>query len=159
MARRNNPLLAIPLSFLAAILLTVLPLPHSLAYWRPDWVAMILLFWVLNEPGLVGVWTAFFLGLLIDVLTGTLFGMHPFMLALVAYLARLSHRWVGVFSVWQTAGLALALVGAARLLQFVVMSAQGAAPDSLLYCVPAFSSALVWPTVTLALRRWSTAIR
>jgi rod shape-determining protein MreD len=159
MARRNNPLLAIPLSFAASLLLTVLPLPETLAWWRPHWVAMVLVFWVLSEPALVGVWTGFLLGLMVDVLTGSLFGMHPFMLALIAYLARLSHRWIGVFSLWQTAGLVFGLVSAGLLLQYMLMSAQGIAPNSLLYCLPALSSALIWPTVTLALRRWSTAIR
>ena len=159
MAWRNNPLLAIPLSLLGAIVLTALPLPPTLSYWRPDWVALVLVFWVLNEPAWVGVWTAFALGLVVDVETVSLFGLHPLMLALIAYLTRLSSRWVGVFSIWQTAALVFLLVAAELLIKFVILSAQGLMPNLSLYAVPAITSAMIWPFVAVALRRWSVAIR
>lgn len=102
MVRRPSPWLALPLSFFVAFLLVALPLPQVLSYWRPELVTMVLVFWVLNEPGKVGVWTAFVLGLLLDVLMATTFGVYPLVLAVVAYLTRLSYRWVKVFSLWQT---------------------------------------------------------
>ena len=159
MASRNSPLLAIPLSLLAAIVLTALPLPPTLSYWRPDWVALVLVFWVLKEPGWVGVWTAFMLGLVVDVETVSLFGLHPFMLAVIAYLTRVSSRWVGVFSIWQTAALVFVLLVIELLVKFVVLSAQGAMPTVSLFGLPALTSAMIWPFVALALRRWSVAIR
>lgn len=159
MAWRHNPLLAIPLSMLGAIVLTALPLPQALSYWRPDWVAMLLVFWVLNEPGWVGVWTAFMLGLVVDVETVSQFGLHPLLLAVVAYLTRLSSRWVGVFSIWQTAGLVFALVLLELLLRSIILAAQGLTPMPSQYGLPALTSAMIWPFVALALRRWSVAIR
>lgn len=155
MPQRSNPVLAIPVSFFIVFLLTALPLPQVLAYWRPEWVAMVLVFWVLNEPEWVGVWVAFFLGILLDALLGTVFGLHPLMLAVVAYLTRLSYRWVRVFSIWQTGGLIFGLVLVSLLVKFLVLSVQGHPPVSVMYWVPALSSALVWPTVMLSLRRWN----
>lgn len=155
MARRPSPWLAIPLSFFVAFLLVALPLPQVLSYWRPELVTMVLVFWVLNEPGKVGVWTAFLLGLLLDVLMATTFGVYPLMLAVVAYLTRLSYRWVKVFSVWQTGGLVLALVLVSLIVKRILLGVLGSGPDSVLFWVPALTSALVWPTVMLSLRRFT----
>lgn len=155
MARRPSTVVALPLSIFLAFLLTSLPLPQGLSYGRPEFVTMVLVFWVLNEPGKVGVWTAFVLGLLMDVLMATTFGVYPLMLAVIAYLAKLSYRWVTVFSVWQTGGLVFALVLAGLLVKRILLGILGTGPDSLLYWVPALTSALVWPTVMLSLRRFT----
>lgn len=155
MARRPSTVVALPLSIFLAVLLAALPLPQELSYGRPEFVSMVLVFWVLNEPGKVGVWTAFVLGLLMDVLMATTFGVYPLMLAVIAYLARLSYRWVTVFSVWQTGGLVFALVLAGLLVKSILLGILGTGPDSWLYWVPALTSALVWPTVMLSLRRFT----
>jgi len=155
MARRPSVIIALPLSIFLAFLLVALPLPQALSYGRPEFVTMVLVFWVLNEPGKVGVWTAFVLGLLMDVLMATTFGVHPLMLAVIAYLARLSYRWVTVFSLWQTGGLVFALVLAGLLVKRILLGILGTGPDSLLYWAPALTSALVWPTVMLSLRRFT----
>lgn len=155
MARRRNPFFALPLSFFLAFVLAVLPLPQGLSYWRPEFVTMVLLFWLLHAPNLVGVWFAFFIGLLLDVLFATPFGVNAMVLSVVAWLSRLSWRWVAVFSVWQTSGLVLALVFAGLLVKRVLLGIVGVAPDSLLYWLPSLSSALLWPTVMVSLRRFA----
>ena len=154
MARRSNVFVALLASFVLALLLASLPLPSALAYWRPEFVTMVLIFWVLYRPYLVGVWTGFLLGILLDVLFNTPFGVHPLMLSVVAYLARLSYRWVTVFSMLQTSGLVFALVFAALLLKHVVVGIVAVGPHSLLFWLPALTSALLWPTVVLSLRRF-----
>lgn len=155
MARRPNSAIALPLSFFLAFLLAALPLPQAIGYWRPEFVTLVLIFWVLNRPALVGVWTGFGVGILLDVLFNTPFGVHSLMLAAVAYLTRLSYRWVTVFSVLQTGGLVFALVFASLLIKRVVISIVAVGPNSLLFWLPALTSALVWPTVMLALRRYT----
>ncbi len=155
MARRRNPALALPLSFLLALVLVALPLPQFLSYWRPEFVIMVLVFWILNAPNLVGVWTGFFIGLLLDVLFKTPFGVHAMMLATVAWLTRLSWRRVAVFSVLQTSGLVLVLVLAGLVIKRVLLGIVGLPPDSLAYWLPALTSALLWPTVMVSLRRFT----
>lgn len=155
MARRRNPFVALPVSFFVAFLLTALPLPDALAYWRPAFVPMVLVFWVLNAPNLAGVWTGFLVGLLLDVLFATPFGVHALTLAVLAYLTRLSYRWVTVFSVWQTSGLVFALVLVGLIIKRVLLGIVSIGPDSLLYWLPPITSALVWPTVMVSLRRFS----
>lgn len=155
MARRPSSVIALPLTFFLAILLSVLPLPQSLGYWRPEFVTIVLIFWALNRPDIVGVWTGFLLGLLLDVLFNTPFGVHTLVLSVIAWLARLSYRWVTVFSVWQTGGLVFALVFAGLLLKRILLGIVATGPNSLLYWLPALTSALVWPTIMLSLRRYT----
>lgn len=155
MARRRNPFLALPLSFFLAFVLAVLPLPQGLSYWRPEFVTMVLVFWVLNAPNLVGIWFAFFIGLMVDVLFATPFGVHALVLSMVAWMSRLSWRWLTVFSVWQTSGLVLVLVFASLLVKHVLLGIVALPPDSMLYWLPALTSALLWPTVMVSLRRFS----
>jgi rod shape-determining protein MreD len=156
MARRSNPVVALPLSFLVAFLLASLPLPQAISYWRPEFVTMVLIFWVLNTPTLVGVWTGFILGVLLDVLLATPFGLHPMMLAVVAWLAQQSWRRVAVFSLAQTSLLVLVLVLIGLVIKRVLLGVVTTTPpDSWWYWLPAFTSALIWPTVMVSLRRFS----
>lgn len=154
-SRRRSPVVALPLSFLVAFVLAVLPLPQALSYWRPDFVTMVLIFWILNAPNLVGVWIGFFLGILVDALLGTVFGVHPLMLAVVAYLTRLSWRRVAVFSIWQTSGLVLVLVLVGLVVKRILLGIVAVPPASVLYWLPALTSALLWPTVMVSLRRFT----
>lgn len=155
MVRHRNPFLALPLSLFLAFVLAVLPLPQGLSYWRPEFVTIVLVFWILNAPNLVSIWFAFFVGLLLDVLFATPFGVHSLVLSLVAWVARLSLRWVPVFSVWQTSGLVLGLVLVSLATKRILLGIVGGAPDSLWYWLPALTSALVWPTVMVSLRRFT----
>ena len=155
MARRPSLWLMLPLSFCAAFLLVALPLPQMMSYWRPELVTMVLVFWVLNASDKVGIWTAFVLGLLLDVLMGTTFGVYPLMLAVVAYLARFSYRRVKVFSLLQTGGLVFALVLISLIIKRILLGVLGTGPDSLLFWAPALTSAFLWPTVMVSLRRFT----
>ncbi|MDF2445066.1 MAG: rod shape-determining protein MreD [Moraxellaceae bacterium] len=156
MARNAHvPVIALPLSFFLAFVLAVLPLPQALAYWRPEFVTMVLIFWAMNAPGIMGIWAGFFLGILMDVLFGTPFGVHALVLALVAWMVRLSWRWVTVFSLWQTSGLVLAVVFASLIAKRILLGIVATPPASMLYWLPALGSALLWPTVMMALRRYT----
>lgn len=70
----------------------------SLLPWRlwspvPDILMLVLAFWCLHEPNRVGLFTAFVLGLLMDVHDSGLLGLHALCYVLVAYgMLRLNRR-------------------------------------------------------------------
>ena len=64
-------------SLLCAGILSIIPLPEWLAICRPAWVPMVLIYWVLALPQRFRLSFAFVVGLLLDVLQGSLFGVHP----------------------------------------------------------------------------------
>ncbi len=155
MPRRRSPILPLIVSLLLSLLLSILPLPNELAPWRPEWVTLVLVFWVMHAPLWVGVWTAAFMGLLLDVLLATPLGLFASSLVVVVYLGRATQRWAGIFSIRQTTMLVLLLVLAGRVVRYVELALFDVAPSDWSYFLPVLASALVWPTVLLSLRRWT----
>jgi rod shape-determining protein MreD len=143
---------AIAFSFVVALMLTMLPLPDWAALFRPEWVAMVLIYWCLALPDRVGVGIGWSAGLLLDVAKGTLLGQNALALALVAYLTLHLHQRIRVFPLWQQALFVLLMVALAQLLVLWVKGVIGQPPGSWLYWLPSFTSMLLWPWVFLILR-------
>ena len=68
----------IALSFLAAFMLTAMPLPDWALPWRPAWIAMVLVYWCMALPERVGVITGWVIGLILDVMHGSILGQARF---------------------------------------------------------------------------------
>jgi rod shape-determining protein MreD len=83
---------AIVASFVVAFMLTAMPLPDWAIAWRPAWVALVLAYWCLALPQSIGVLSAWIIGLLLDVMHGSLLGQHAFGLAVVAYVVVIYHQ-------------------------------------------------------------------
>ena len=108
--------LIILLSFMLAIMLTELPMPAVLEWGRPQWAALVLIYWVAALPHRVGPWYAWIVGLLLDILQGSLLGIHALSLALVAIAIKALHQRFRMYPVWQQALLVLVMVGLYQLL-------------------------------------------
>src|SRR6478735_9247095 len=63
-------------SLVGAYLLEVLPWSGNWLLARPDFVLIVLIFWVVHEPRSIGQGIAFALGLLMDVSDSMLLGQH-----------------------------------------------------------------------------------
>ena len=155
MAKARSPFFALIWSVAAALLMSILPLPDMLQPWRPEWLTLVLLFWVMHAPNWVGLWFGMIMGLLLDVLLASPLGMHASALVVVIYVARMTQRWSGVFSVRQTTALVLLLILLGRLMTYAILTLRGEQPTDLMFFLPALASALIWPTVLLSLRRWT----
>ncbi len=136
-----------------AALFTVLPLPEWLEAYRPEWVALVVIYWVMALPDRIGLFTAWIMGFFMDVLEGSLLGLNALALALVAYLALSLYQRMRMFTAIQQSSTILILVGIHQLLSFWVLTAnsQNTAPN-LIFMISALSSAIVWPFVFLGLR-------
>ena len=55
--------------------------------WMPDFLALVLVFWTVQQPLRVGVGIAFWLGLACDVHQGTLLGQHALAYTMLSFLA------------------------------------------------------------------------
>ena len=80
---RFAPLLSIAVAFL----LTAMPLPASIIAFKPDWVALTMIYWTLAAPPAFGLLGALLVGLVLDTLTGALLGQHALGLLLIVYVA------------------------------------------------------------------------
>jgi len=152
MANKSNRGWIIAISFMAALMLTAMPLPDWAAVLRPFWVPMVLVYWCMALPRRIGIATAWFVGLLVDVLTGALLGQHAASLAVVAFLTLSAHQRIRVFPLGQQAivvGLILAAYLAVVLLVRILTSAP---PRGLEAFLPLLSSMILWPWLFIILR-------
>ena len=102
MAARSNWLASIS-SLVATLALAAVPLPNIVAPARPDWVAVVLLYWSLMAPRHFSLLTAFWMGIALDTLTGALLGQNALALLLIVYLAEKFHLQLRVFPLSQLA--------------------------------------------------------
>lgn len=91
----------ISLSILAAIILSIMPLPLAIKAWRPDWVALVLLYWTIALPHRINIGTAWVVGFLLDILLGTILGVHALALSVVVFVTASNFQKLRNFSVWQ----------------------------------------------------------
>jgi rod shape-determining protein MreD len=148
------------LSIIIASLLGIMPLPEWLEIWRPEWIALVLVYWVIALPHRIGLFTAWIVGFFVDVLEGSLLGLNAITLTLIAYVALSLYQRLRMFTPLQQSTTILMLVGVSQLLIFWVLTATGQnTPRNLLFVVSALSSALVWPLIFVLLRYGRRALK
>ncbi len=127
----------------------LVPLPDTLRYARPEWVAITLIYWAMALPQRVSIGVAWFTGLVMDVVTGGILGIHAFAYALVIYLVGRLHLQIRQYPLWQQAFTILSLVS---LVHFIVMLS---APITFSWnhWLTVLTSTLVWPFVYAVLRK------
>jgi rod shape-determining protein MreD len=133
-------------SFALALFLNFLP-------WRdlrvvPDFVALVLLFWCIRQPRLVGLGVAWTLGLVTDAGNGVLLGQHALSYSLLAFLG----IWLSRRVLWFGVGLQALHVGAMLLVAqgvalLVRLAAGNDFPGWALVVGP-LAGAMLWPLVT-----------
>lgn len=139
-------------SLFFGLVLTVVPLPKAAELLRPEWTAMILVYWCLALPQRVGVGWAWLVGCLQDVLQGTVLGAHALAFALAAYLTMRLHRRLRIFPLWQQALTILVLLVLVRLVLLWISGLVGRPSPDWEYWLPALTGTLVWPLVFNVLR-------
>lgn len=148
----------VALTLVAALALTIVPIPDALQPARPEWVALTLLYWIMAFPSRVGILTAFVTGLLLDTLLGQLLGQNALALAVVAYIVLQVHPRLRVYPIWQQMIVVALLIGVFKLLALWPQGIIGLPPGTLAYWLPVITSALLWPLVFTLLRdmrrRW-----
>ncbi len=140
------------LSFLAALVLAVLPFPSWLQWARPEWLSLVLIYWCIALPHRVGVITALALGVGMDVLEGAVMGQNAFAFVTIALLALILYQRLRVFSLLQQSGIVFLLIGIQQLICQWVQNLEGAGAQSALFLLPAVTSALLWPIMLHILR-------
>jgi rod shape-determining protein MreD len=90
------------------------------AAWTPDLLVVALVFWSVHQPLRIGVGTAFFFGLVIDVHQGALLGQHALAYTVLGYFAVFMHRRLLWFDVPTQAVQVLPLFFAVHALEWLV---------------------------------------
>lgn len=140
-------------TLLLAALLDVMPWPDTLAWFRPQWLVLVLIYWVLALPERVGVFWGMGVGLFQDVLLNTPFGQHALALTLTCYLTLLAYKRLRRLGVALQSLMVFCLVGVDLWVSYIIQDAIGhvhLAPWVMLLL--AFASAVLWLPVHSLLR-------
>jgi rod shape-determining protein MreD len=141
-------LLTLALAFVA----NLLPFAGVAEVLKPDFLALLLLYWCIQAPRYVSVGAAWFLGLLMDVGDATLFGQHALAYAVLAYGAEYFRRRVLRFPLWQQAAQVGVLLGLCAAIVLLIRVVGGAPVPRWTYVVPPLSGALLWPVISVLLQ-------
>ena len=132
------------LSLVATLALVAVPLPDSVAPLRPDWVAVVLLYWSLMAPRHFSLLTAFWMGIALDTLSGALLGQNALALLVVVYLAEKFHFRLRVFPLSQLAITVFLLLGLYEFILFWIDGMAGRTVPLVERWVPPLTGTLVW---------------
>ena len=141
------------LSFIAAFILSMVPLPQMLQTIRPEFILIVLIYWCIALPNRIGVGYGWIAGLIFDVSTDALLGQHALTFALIAYLAIQLHQRIRVFPVWQQALTIFVLMMLQGTITLWIKGMLGDAPSLWSFMLPAISTALFWPVAYLLMRQ------
>ncbi len=130
----------------------IVPLPANLASFNPDWVLLALIYWSLATPEQTGVFSAWGVGLLVDVLTGRILGLHALVYAITSFFVIRLHKRIRHYPLPQQSLFILFCLLLAYLLIYWIETLQGKTAMTYQFWQPVFTGALFWPVVSTLLR-------
>ncbi len=139
------------ISLLLALFLTILPLPVWAVAYRPNWILLVVVFWIAYAPDSLGITIVWILGICLDLLSGTTLGQHPISLMVCAFILILTQQSFKLYPITKQcvvmAFITLIYLGITRWLF-------GDIPviDDWTFLGSAISTAILWPWVFVLLR-------
>lgn len=151
MSRNRESSSLIALTIVAAILLSMLPLPAVLAPLKPYWVALVVIYWSLETRQGISMGMAFLVGILVDIFSGSLLGLHALSLVVMVFLVQRFRSRIRFFPPWQQALSILALLVNDRIILIWIGALMGEPLPTLKYWLPPLIGMAVWPWLFLFL--------
>jgi len=144
--------LAIYLSLLVALVLMILPLPDWAQIYRPNWMALTLIYWSMALPRRVGLWVTFFSGIFLDTSLGTLLGQHTLALLVIIFVNMSFYQRIRVLALAQQAIYVFVLLLINQIVVVWVEGVLGRSTPLLAFFGGPFVGMLIWPWVFVVLR-------
>lgn len=142
------------LSLFLGLVLEVLPLPFDMMGYRPEFVYLIVIFWCVHSRAQNGVYLAFFLGLLLDLLQGNLIGIHAALLLGMVSVLRVFFPQFRVYGLWHQC---MALFGVLIVSNVVYAMTQNFSFSVQELLIAPLFSIIVWPILRLLLSLVTTS--
>jgi rod shape-determining protein MreD len=142
----------IVLTLIGALLLNLLPWSGWWLWVKPDFVALVVLYWCIEQPRKVGFIMAWLLGLMMDVADGSLFGQHALAYSVIAYASIVLHRRVLRFSLAPQILHVIPLLLFNDLIVLGVRMLAGANFPGYQYFIGSFVAGMLWPLLSALLK-------
>jgi rod shape-determining protein MreD len=141
---RHTSLVSIYLTLLLALLCQLFPWVGQGIIFRPDFMLVVILYWLLRAPNLCNVGTAWFAGLMVDLATGSLLGQHALSFIITAFVALSYQRRLVLFNGWQLTAYVLALLVIERSVILLLKLFAGNESPGWHYFWPIVTGLLLW---------------
>jgi len=142
---RASRRLPVIVTLVVGLMLSIMPLPDMIAPFRPDWLALLTIFWAMQLPRTWSVGIAWIIGIVLDVSYGTLLGQHALALAVIAFMTVRFHLLMRVFPLSQLSATVFALLALYQFLLFWINGVAGVTAPSVDYWGPVITGTLIWP--------------
>ena len=150
-SRAASRRLPVIVTMLVALMLMLLPLPDWLRAFRPDWLALTLIYWAMMLPRTWSVGSAWLVGLVLDVSQGTLLGQHALALCIVVFVTVRFHLLMRVFPMSQLTATVFSLLALYQFILFWINGVAGVPAPAIAYWGPVISGTILWPVITIFL--------
>jgi rod shape-determining protein MreD len=150
---RHAPGWLLPVSALAALLLGLLPLPGWLQPYRPYWLALVVVYWIIEAPDRFGLGFAFLCGVLADLCFGTVLGEQALRLTVMAFIVQRFRAQLRFFPLSQQALAIAGLLLNDRVVAMVLHLALGEPQAPVATWWSPLAGMLLWGPVFLVLDR------
>ena len=146
-----NNFLIILVTLVIALALTIITFVFG--EYSPDWLYLVVIYWILAVPNSIGLTTSWFIGLLTDVAFGTILGSNALTFVLIAFMITKTYKFVRYLTVYQQSIIIFLLL---FLKQTILMWIDGMIRMEEIvlsaYYWSVLISSLVWPLVYFVLR-------
>lgn len=142
----------IVITIIIALLLAELPLPAVIAPFQPEWVILVLIYWSMALPERIGVGSAWFTGLLLDVLRDTLLGQYALAFALIVFITSKLYQRIRNFPLRQQVISVFFLMLIYTSFGIWIKALTGVYVHYSMVFIPSLISALFWPVIYFILR-------
>ena len=143
--------LPVLITLIIALMLMIMPLPTAVEPFRPDWLALVLIFWAMTVPRSYSVGVAWLIGIVLDVAQGTLLGQHALALCVIVYITVKFHLLMRVFPFSQLTATVFALLALYQFLLFWINGVAGVKAPAIEYWGPVVAGTIVWPFLSIFL--------
>jgi rod shape-determining protein MreD len=144
MIRRDTPGLRW-LSIALAFFIMIVPMSETLSALRPFVLALVMMFWILETPGKMGLGRVFLIGLLLDVVSFSMLGEHAFRLLLMAGIVHQVRNQFRFYPIWQQSLAILAILYLDQVLLAVIRLFQGLQQQPIEAWLSPVLAFLIWP--------------
>ncbi len=136
---------AVILSIVIAFALTILPIRDEWELFKPEWLALTFIHWGLVSPKKSSLILAWFVGLLVDSLYGSIIGQHALGFTILLFMTLRMRSGLLLDSIIQQLFLIFLVLGTYLLINLWILGITGNSPAGWGYWIAVLSSLIIWP--------------
>ena len=133
------------ITLVVGLMLTIMPLADGFEPFRPDWLALLMIFWAMQLPRTWSVGSAWMVGIVLDVAHGTLLGQHALAMCVIVFITVRFHLLMRVFPLSQLTATIFALLALYQFVLFWVNGVAGVNAPTMTYWAPVITGTVLWP--------------